>query len=432
MVKKLELCFVSLVIMLSGVKADTDGPWQLEKWSGYSGEIVLNELTGSSMFYWLFECLNGNITTDSKPLIIWLQGGPGCSGETGMLFENIGPFYINENMMPVANNYTWTEKFHVMTIDYPYGSGYSFAGSFSDYRNTTQGSSDYLYYFLQKLAKKYPSWTARDWFIFGESYAGHWIPGIAHKILMENQASNVTGRVKLPLKGVALGDPLVNAYVQSQYYAEYAFNTGLINSDEKGIIEEIQTQVISLLNAGRLAEAEPVMERTFNLISEYAGGINVLNMRVYKKNYDLGKFPEWLNLESTKEMLHVPKNVNWVECNQDVYKAFYADIMTSMSPLFPYILDNIKVMFYNGQDDLIVNSVGTRETIADIDWKHTEHFLNSIRKIWKFDNEIAGYTMDYNNLRFVLVLKSGHMVPHDQPVHARDMVTRFIEDRPWD
>lgn len=59
-------------------------------------------------------------------------------------------------MEPVANNYTWTVNYYVLMIDYPYGSGYSYAGSPTDYKNTTSGTSTYLYQFLFTLTQKYP------------------------------------------------------------------------------------------------------------------------------------------------------------------------------------------------------------------------------------------------------------------------------------
>lgn len=42
------------------------------------------------------------------------------------------------------------------------------------------------------------------------------------------------------------------------------------------------------------------MEIEFNSISAYAGGINVLDMRNYSPNYDLGKLPAWLNSQSLR------------------------------------------------------------------------------------------------------------------------------------
>jgi len=152
---------------------DTDGPWSYFGYTGYSGEVVINSLTGSSYFYWLFQAIKGNILTDKLPLILWFEGGPGCTGEIGIFYDNIGPFLINNQTQPVNNPLTWTNNFHVMIIDYPLGTGFSYANSPSDMTNTTTSASAQLYNLLVKLAKKYPTWFNRDIYIFGESYAGH-------------------------------------------------------------------------------------------------------------------------------------------------------------------------------------------------------------------------------------------------------------------
>mmetsp|Transcript_1622 Transcript_1622/g.2622 ORF Transcript_1622/g.2622 Transcript_1622/m.2622 type:complete len:438 (+) Transcript_1622:1650-2963(+) len=410
--------------------SDTDGTWELLGAKGYAGTIIMNELSGSGLFYWLFEKLDSDISQDKTPLIFWLQGGPGCSGETGMLWERISPIYIDDNSQPQRNNFTWAKDFHVMTIDFPLGAGYSYAAEPDDMKNNTIEATDYLYFFLQKLAKKHPSWFDRDLYIFGESFGGHWVPGLAYHVLMYNARSNVTGRVHLPLKGIGMGDPWTDPYTQSQKYAEYAYNTGLINSDQKTIIESYENQVVAKINAGKWLEAEADWEESYDLIVQYSGGVNVYNMRKYGK-YDMSAMSKWLNLEATKELLHVPTSRHWIECNNDVYNAFKSDIMHTVANLMPYILDNIRVLVYNGQDDLIVNSPGTELMIESLQWKDIRKFQEAKRNVWRVEGEVAGYAQSYNNLNYVFILKSGHMAPHDQPFNAREMVYKFVNQEPW-
>ena len=99
------MLIILLIFSIANSK-DSDGPWTLLGLTGYAGEVVINSRDGSSLFYWQFNALNSNIFNDTKPLIIWFQGGPGCSGMTGMLGEKISPIYIDDNMIPSFNNYT--------------------------------------------------------------------------------------------------------------------------------------------------------------------------------------------------------------------------------------------------------------------------------------------------------------------------------------
>lgn len=54
------------------------------------------------MFYFFFESRNSK----KDPVVIWLTGGPGCSSELAVFYEN-GPFSIADNMSLVWNEHGW-------------------------------------------------------------------------------------------------------------------------------------------------------------------------------------------------------------------------------------------------------------------------------------------------------------------------------------
>jgi len=107
------------------------------------------------------------------------------------------------------------------------------------------------------------------------------------------------------------------------------------------------------------------------------------------------------------------------------------DIMNSQSATLTYVLDTIRVMIYNGQDDLIVNTPGAEAMIQGLTWVNVNNFLAANKVIWNVNGMVAGFAQTYNLLTFVWVNKSGHMVPFDQPTNARDMVYRFINNQGW-
>ncbi|CAI0425508.1 unnamed protein product [Linum tenue] len=53
----------------------------------YSGYVTINEATGKKLFYYLVES-EGNPSKD--PLVLWLNGGPGCSSFNGFVYEHEG------------------------------------------------------------------------------------------------------------------------------------------------------------------------------------------------------------------------------------------------------------------------------------------------------------------------------------------------------
>jgi len=66
-----------------------------------------------TLFYWWFESRN---VPASDPLVIWLTGGPGCSSELA-LFEENGPYKINQNLTLTTNPYSWNNFANLLYVD---------------------------------------------------------------------------------------------------------------------------------------------------------------------------------------------------------------------------------------------------------------------------------------------------------------------------
>lgn len=74
----------------------------------YSGYITVNEDTGRNLFYWFIEAEHQDPT--SKPLLLWFNGGPGCSSIAFGEAEEIGPFHINPDGNTLyLNPYSWNQ-----------------------------------------------------------------------------------------------------------------------------------------------------------------------------------------------------------------------------------------------------------------------------------------------------------------------------------
>lgn len=68
------------------------------------------------MFYFFFESRNSK----KDPVVIWLTGGPGCSSELAMFYEN-GPFTIADNLTLVWNEYGWDQVCLIFQFPYMVG-----------------------------------------------------------------------------------------------------------------------------------------------------------------------------------------------------------------------------------------------------------------------------------------------------------------------
>jgi len=60
------------------------------------------------------------------------------------------------------------------------------------------------------------------------------------------------------------------------------------------------------LNTGDWEQAIDDWGMSVDLIQQYAGGINVYNVRDYNANYNTGQLPSWLNSAATKKLINVP------------------------------------------------------------------------------------------------------------------------------
>lgn len=62
------------------------------------------------------------------------------------------------------------------------------------------------YKFLVNWLERFPEYRDRDFFITGESYAGHYAPQLARTIISKN---NSTKKTKINLKGIAVSSGLL-------------------------------------------------------------------------------------------------------------------------------------------------------------------------------------------------------------------------------
>ncbi|URD81794.1 hypothetical protein MUK42_18818 [Musa troglodytarum] len=124
----------------------------------YAGYVGASE--HRSLFYWFFEAMEAPAT---KPLVLWLNGGPGCSSVAGGAISEIGPFLVTDEGSGLRfNPYAWNK-----------GVGFSHSNSSSDAKNLNdQITAEDAHAFLLNWFLKYPDLKSQEFYIVGESYAG--------------------------------------------------------------------------------------------------------------------------------------------------------------------------------------------------------------------------------------------------------------------
>ncbi|KAK6038331.1 serine carboxypeptidase [Cooperia oncophora] len=132
----------------------------------YSGYLTVG--TKKQIFYWFVESQHN---PSGDPLVLWLSGGPGCSGIASLLTE-WGPFMVNDDGKTLRKNpYSWNTKASVLTMDSPGGVGYSYADNGYIDTDDDQTAKE-NWEFLVEFFKKFPQYQRNDLYIIGESYGG--------------------------------------------------------------------------------------------------------------------------------------------------------------------------------------------------------------------------------------------------------------------
>lgn len=90
---------------------------------------------------------------------------------------------------------------NVMFLESPVGVGFSYSNTSSDYTTDDKKTAADAYTFLVNWLERFPEYKTRDFFITGESYAGHYVPQLAALILENNKITNQT---VINLKGIAV------------------------------------------------------------------------------------------------------------------------------------------------------------------------------------------------------------------------------------
>lgn len=97
--------------------------------------MTVSEVTGREIFYYF---VKSERNPENDPLLLWLTGGPGCTGFTGFVYE-IGPmnFDISNNswnlLTLIPNPYSWTKVSNIIFLDSPVGTGFSYSKTSTDY-----------------------------------------------------------------------------------------------------------------------------------------------------------------------------------------------------------------------------------------------------------------------------------------------------------
>merc|ERR1711998_149413 len=290
--------------------------------------------------------------------------------------------------------------------------------------------------------------------IFGESYAGHYVPAIAHKIWQTNQDGQ---EPHIPMVGIAIGNGLTNPEEQYKWYAEMGTTggqkegghapQGVINAKEGALMKSLTPGCILSIQTCNKGFDDPTTGAALNVTAclEAYDLCNIMSQIPYEltgKNpydmripcgesqlcYDFDRFTKWLNTKEVQQELGVSKV--WQSCNREVDLLFVSagDWMLNYHTLIPDLLhDGIEVLIYAGDEDYICNWLGNKAWTKKLDWNSKDDFNAADDNEWKVDGKVVAKLRSADHFHFMQVYEAGHLVPMDQPKVALEMVNQFIK-----
>jgi len=408
----------------------------------YAGFIQVDPDTADAeLFYWHFESRND---PSKDPVVLWMTGGPGCSSELAVVFEN-GPFSIDTTLTLQPNPYSWTNNATVVFIDQPFGTGFS-PKPFGDVVFNETQMAKYMYNFLQGWFKEYSTYAGRSFYITGESFAGHYIPALALKIVQENQAGK---NPHINFIAAAIGNGYVDPQPQSLSYEPYAVLEGLVEAGSRPdeiLIEMSKACDIACDIAygpnGTYEDAiyaldicSIIMDEVVHAAPKIDGyPINHYNIKepcvAPSLCYDFSNQTTYFNLPQTQKALGVEKT--WDSCSTRAGLPLTFDRLRPYSEDLPPVLaDGVRVLIYSGMWDLICDYLGGEVWVEEMTWPGQAAFNQTTYQNWNVNGKLAGHVRTTQGFTWLEVEQAGHMVPHDQPLNALDMFTRFIAGTPF-
>ncbi|KAJ7816126.1 Alpha/Beta hydrolase protein [Mycena leptocephala] len=365
----------------------------------YSGYLDIAE--DKHLFFWFFESRD---SPSSDPLVLWLNGGPGCSSTVGLLFE-LGPCNINK-----------TEDGTVFTSHNPYAVD--------------------VYAFLQLFVKRFEDYATRPFHLAAESYGGHYAPNIASIVHRKNKQlaqAPSSGLRRINLQSVMLGNALTDPLIQMPSVVGYACDGPFAVFDTNSrqcrdlrsrapICERMIKACYALDNTATCSPA------TFYCWYSLWSILDEAKRNIYDVRMSCDGAvdpplcyvePEWiteyLNLPQVRKELGVdPRAPDFAACNNEMNFSFIKSLLTEL------VDEGIRLLIYAGNVDMMCNYMGHFGTAPFLPWTVSDRQAGVVRSA----GEGAG------NVTYLTVFEAGHMVPHDQPEAALDMLNRWIRNIP--
>jgi cathepsin A (carboxypeptidase C) len=415
----------------------------------YSGYFDVGD--GNMLHYWFIESQNEPAT---DPLLLWMNGGPGCSSLDGLLTE-LGPFTVNDDAQTLTENpYTWNTFANIIYLEAPACVGFSYNDAGCAASDDTTAEHNYVA--LQRFYERFPAYRSNAFFVTGESYGGIYVPTLSVLIVRNNDTFPIN------FQGFAVGNGLSSYDMNDNSLVFFANYHGLVSQElwDSVVVDccgGVASQSTCNFASNHSAQCEVGVDRIFNAV--YRGGLNSYSLygdcqtagaaaltalspmaaskqNLFRKNSlirnrDVRSDPPcldytteglYLNSAEVRAALHIPDTVrNWTICS-DVVSLLYTRVYDDMRAQYLELAEaGVRGLVFNGDWDMACNFIGDQWFVDSLGFPLVED-----HREWYSGVQVGGFVKRCELLDFMTVRGAGHMVPEDKPAVALEMIRAFV------
>ena len=429
----------------------------------YRGRLYSGYLDVSNVKKFHYMLNYADVDPENKPLVLWLNGGPGCSSLDGWGNEH-GPMQLKDDGKFHLNEYSWNKAANMIYLESPGDVGFSYIDSQYDYDlyiDDDVAASDNLKAILN-FFEKFPSMKAKDFYISGESYGGIYVPTLAYKIVEYNKKMPISKKINL--KGILVGNGVADwDYDVSPATTDFAFTHHLTSYENRLDINKYCI-VNKTYDEEKCDEALSVLDENLDGINIYdylreckvpqsSKGEISTKSKYYKyarwafknhkktdeeikfeKSDELGNTPcfddttfeKYFNRKDVQDALHVTAKRQYYVCSDEVANRYISLPEGSVWTYPTLIKEGLRILVYSGDTDAIVPFNGNQKWIQNLKLE--------IEKPWRqwrayndMDN-VGGYVIKYKGLTFCTIKGTGHMAPMWKPKESFYMFQKFLNN----